>query len=80
MPALRQAGEAGPEKLRQIFLKAEADIIIEIGRLRSMGNADYHAAAALALRFAGAHIFLTSIAAVYARRQRSGHYIKVVPV
>lgn len=34
-------------KLRQIFLKAETDIINEIGRLRSLGNIDYHAVAAL---------------------------------
>lgn len=31
----------------QLFLKAETDIINEIGRLRSMGNVDYHAVAAL---------------------------------
>ena len=47
MPTLRRAGEAELEKLRQIFLKAETDIINEIGRLRSMGNVDYHAVAAL---------------------------------
>lgn len=35
------------ERLREIFLKAETDIINEIGRLRSMGNVDYHAVAAL---------------------------------
>lgn len=47
MPTLRRAGEAELEKLRQIYLKAETDIINEIGRLRSMGNVDYHAVAAL---------------------------------
>lgn len=35
------------EQLRKIFLKAETDIINEIGRLRSLGNIDYHAVAAL---------------------------------
>lgn len=35
------------EKLIQIYLKAETDIINEIGRLRSLGNVDYHAVAAL---------------------------------
>lgn len=35
------------EKLIALFLKAETDIINEIGRLRSMGNVDYHAVAAL---------------------------------
>lgn len=35
------------EKLIQIYLKAETDIINEIGRLRSMGLVDYHAVAAL---------------------------------
>lgn len=34
-------------KLIQIFLKAETDIVNEVGRLRSMGNVDYHAVAAL---------------------------------
>lgn len=34
-------------KLRKIFLKAETDIINEIGRLRSLGLVDYHATAAL---------------------------------
>ena len=47
MPTLRRAGETELEKLRQIYLKAETDIINEIGRLRSMGNVDYHAVAAL---------------------------------
>ena len=35
------------EKLVRIFLKAETDIVNEIGRLRSKGNIDYHAVAAL---------------------------------
>lgn len=35
------------EKLIQIYLKAETDIINEIGRLRSQGLIDYHAVAAL---------------------------------
>ena len=35
------------EKLIALFLKAETDIINEIGRLRSMGNVDYHTIAAL---------------------------------
>ena len=35
------------ERLIRLFLKAETDIINEIGRLRSMGNVDYHAVAAL---------------------------------
>ena len=48
MPALRlNSPEAELEKLIAIFLKAETDIINEIGRLRSMGNVDYHAVAAL---------------------------------
>lgn len=48
MPTLRRAtSEAELDKLIQIFLKAETDIINEIGRLRSMGNVDYHAVAAL---------------------------------
>lgn len=34
-------------RLRQIYLKAETDIVNEIGRLRSLGNIDYHAVAAL---------------------------------
>ena len=38
-PALR--------KLIQLFLKAETDIVNEIGRLRSQGLIDYHAAASL---------------------------------
>lgn len=35
------------EKLIQIYLKAETDIINEIARLRSLGFADYHVVAAL---------------------------------
>lgn len=48
MPTLTRApNEAELEKLIRIYLKAETDIINEIGRLRSMGNVDYHAVAAL---------------------------------
>lgn len=48
MPTLRRApNEKELEKLIPIFLKAETDIINEIGRLRSQGLADYHAVAAL---------------------------------
>ena len=48
MPTIQRApNEKELEKLRQIFLKAETDIINEIGRLRSMGNIDYHAVASL---------------------------------
>ena len=43
----RAPGEEELEKLRELFLKAETDIINEIGRLRSMGLVDYHAVAAL---------------------------------
>lgn len=43
----RAPNEKELEKLRKIYLKAETDIINEIGRLRSMGNVDYHAVAAL---------------------------------
>ena len=35
------------EVLIQLFLRAETNIINEIGRLRSLGNVDYHAVAAL---------------------------------
>lgn len=42
-----QPGQKELEKLIQIYLKAETDIINEIGRLRSMGLVDYHAVAAL---------------------------------
>lgn len=48
MPSLKRApNEAELQKLIQIYLKAETDIINEIGRLRAMGNVDYHAVAAL---------------------------------
>ena len=48
MPTLNRApNEKELEKLISIFLKAETDIINEIGRLRSQGNVDYHAVAAL---------------------------------
>lgn len=48
MPTLNRApNEKELQKLVQIFLKAETDIINEIGRLRSQGLADYHAVAAL---------------------------------
>lgn len=43
----RAPNEEELEKLRKLFLKAETDIINEIGRLRSMGLVDYHAVAAL---------------------------------
>lgn len=43
----RASSEAELERLIQIFLKAETDIINEIGRLRSQGLVDYHAVAAL---------------------------------
>ena len=48
MPSLNRApNEKELQKLIQIFLKAETDIINELGRLRSMGNADYHVVATL---------------------------------
>lgn len=48
MPTLNRAPNAKElEKLIAIFLKAETDIINEIGRLRSQGLVDYHAVAAL---------------------------------
>lgn len=48
MPTLNRApNEKELEKLIQIFLKAETDIINEIGRMRSQGLVDYHAVAAL---------------------------------
>ena len=48
MPTLsRASSEAELEKLIQIYLKAETDIINEIGRLRSQGLVDYQAVAAL---------------------------------
>lgn len=43
----RAPNEKEVEKLISIFLRAETDIINEIGRLRSLGNVDYHAVAAL---------------------------------
>ena len=39
--------EAALDKLREIYLLAESNIIREIGRLRSRGLVDYHAVAAL---------------------------------
>ncbi len=48
MPALNRApANRELERLIKVFLKAETDIINEIGRLRSLGNADYHAVVAL---------------------------------
>ena len=48
MPTLQRApNEKELEKLISIYLKAETDIINEIGRLRSQGLVDYHAVAAL---------------------------------
>lgn len=48
MPSIKRApNEAELEKLREAFLRAETDIINEIGRLRTLGNIDYHAVAAL---------------------------------
>ena len=48
MPALiRAPNEKELEKLISIYLKAETDIINEIGRLRSQGLVDYHVVAAL---------------------------------
>ena len=48
MPTLNRASNARElERLTAIFLKAETDIVNELGRLRSLGLADYHAAAAL---------------------------------
>lgn len=48
MPTLNRApNEKEMEKLISIYLKAETDIINEIGRLRSMGLVDYHTVAAL---------------------------------
>ena len=47
MPSLNRAShDKELEKLVAIFLKAETDIINEIGRLRSQGLVDYHAVAA----------------------------------
>lgn len=48
MPTLNRApNERELEKLIALFLRAETAIINEIGRLRSMGDADYHVVAAL---------------------------------
>lgn len=48
MPTLNRASnERELQKLIAVFLKAETDIINEIGRLRSQGMVDYHAVAAL---------------------------------
>ena len=48
MPSLNRApNEKELQKLIQIFLKAETDIVNEIGRLRSSGLTDYSAVAAL---------------------------------
>lgn len=48
MPALhRVTADKELQRLIQQYLKAETDIINEIGRLRSMGLVDYHAEAAL---------------------------------
>lgn len=48
MPALnRVMAEKELQRLIQLYLKAETDIINEIGRLRSLGLVDYHAEAAL---------------------------------
>lgn len=48
MPVLyRVTAEKELQRLIQMYLKAETDIINEIGRLRSMGLVDYHAEAAL---------------------------------
>ena len=48
MPTLNRApNEKELEKLISIYLKAETDIINEIGRLRSQGLIDYHVTAAL---------------------------------
>lgn len=48
MPTLNRApNEREIQKLISIYLRAETDIINEIGRLRSQGLVDYHAVAAL---------------------------------
>lgn len=48
MPALNRAMAAQElQRMIQLYLKAETDIINEIGRLRSRGLVDYHAEAAL---------------------------------
>lgn len=48
MPSLKRApSEKELKKLIGLFLKAETDIVNEIGRLRSLGLVDYHAVGAL---------------------------------
>lgn len=48
MPSLKRApNEKELQKLVGLFLKAETDIVNEIGRLRSLGLVDYHAVGAL---------------------------------
>lgn len=48
MPTIKRIPNARElEALRKVFLQAETDIINEIGRLRTLGNVDYHAVAAL---------------------------------
>lgn len=48
MPTIKRMPNARElEALRKVFLQAETDIINEIGRLRTLGNVDYHAVAAL---------------------------------
>lgn len=48
MPTINRApNQEELEKLIELFLKAETDIINEIGRLRTLGLVDYHAVAAL---------------------------------
>lgn len=48
MPTIKRIPNATElEALRKVFLQAETDIINEIGRLRTLGNVDYHAVAAL---------------------------------
>ena len=48
MPTLARASpERELQRLIRLYLKAESDIINEIGRLRSRGLVDYHAVAAL---------------------------------
>ena len=48
MPTLARASpDRELERLIRLYLRAETDIINEIGRLRSQGLVDYHAVAAL---------------------------------
>ena len=59
MPTLNRApNERALQKLIAIFLKAETDIINEIGRLRSQGMVDYHAVAALERVLPGARCYV----------------------